>query len=116
MHWQRVHRQWSFIDHCPQNFLSEDSEQTMVEAEEENPIPTPTRAVLAIWMGKWGARHRPKTSLSVGFFEQDLAMDGDEDKGNNSDTPTDVEDDRHWLEGIQSWTVHICMPQTTKCC
>ncbi|KAJ7842810.1 hypothetical protein B0H14DRAFT_1022318 [Mycena olivaceomarginata] len=34
---QHIHRKWSWIDYVPRSFLSEKSEQTMVEPEEEEP-------------------------------------------------------------------------------
>ncbi|KAJ7437274.1 hypothetical protein FB451DRAFT_179230 [Mycena latifolia] len=125
---QHVHWTWCRGDHVPDSFLSEDSDQTMVEAEEEPEPIFPVRVIPRQTAGSSASCYRePQRRLLPSELQQDPqhrffpSEDGDDsDDSISSDSHiTGVEDpeefakasaargdyeaDRTWLKGIESW-------------
>ena len=128
-----IRRRWTFIDDVPENFLSDDSDQTMVEAEGGSDSETTESSSSSSASGA-GSRHsmdwdmgssascerEPQRRLFPSELQQDPFPSSDDDDAINCDSHiTDVEDpdefatasmargdyetDRSWLKGIASW-------------
>ncbi|KAJ6530315.1 hypothetical protein B0H19DRAFT_1242660 [Mycena capillaripes] len=129
---QLTHRTWTRSDYVPPSFLSETSDQTMVEVEEEErPVPkqkSPSKTME--WeVGSSASRHEPKRRLLPTELHQDPAnirlfpsADGDDDDDDAISADShisgvedpdefakasaargDYELDRRWLTGIKRW-------------
>ncbi|KAJ7077394.1 hypothetical protein B0H15DRAFT_1026179 [Mycena belliarum] len=106
---QEVYRTWTLSSYVPPSFLSEDSDETMIE------IPD-TKAAVPVSRGKTdrdvgssaSCEHEPRRRLLPHELEQDINdqpstyCDEDEDDHEES-AEGDSEEDRKWLEGITSW-------------
>ncbi|KAJ7144979.1 hypothetical protein C8R43DRAFT_1237732 [Mycena crocata] len=116
-----IYSTWSWIDHVPQSFLSEDSDVTMVESDEEwKPLVFELHGQAR---SASSSDREPKRRLLPCELEEDpnfLAIDDNSDDLLSSDSHItgvddpeefakasmargDYETDRSWLKGIESW-------------
>ncbi|KAJ7144988.1 hypothetical protein C8R43DRAFT_1013724 [Mycena crocata] len=120
---EQIHRWWSWVDHAPESFLSEDSDMTMVELEESKPLPMPIFGMNGKTGSTTSSYHEPQRRLLPCELEEDpnfLAIDDDSDDSMSSDSHItgiddseefakasmargDYEMDRSWLKGMESW-------------
>ncbi|KAJ7077401.1 hypothetical protein B0H15DRAFT_861744 [Mycena belliarum] len=107
---QGVYRRWSLVEYVPARFLSEDSDETMIEAEDS----PDTKSAPSVSNNKvdWdvgssaSCEHEPRRRLLPHELEQDINDQPDEDdcaSGVEESMEADSEEDRRWLEGITSW-------------
>jgi hypothetical protein len=123
---QSIHRKWSWTDYVPRSFLSEKSDQTMVEPEEEEPRVMKRKSNV-----DWDAlssvsRQEPKRRLlpselqpvpKTAEIQLFPSVDGDGDDAISVDshisgvegdpekfaTHGDYEVDRKWLKKMRRW-------------
>ncbi|KAJ7077398.1 hypothetical protein B0H15DRAFT_861732, partial [Mycena belliarum] len=112
---QSVYRRWTFVDHVPASFLSEDSDNTMIEAEDSPDIksaPSVSNHKIDWEAGSSAScEHEPRRRLLPHELEHDIddqpLTDGDDedDYASSVDEPVDPdnEGDLRWLESITSW-------------
>ncbi|KAJ7488908.1 hypothetical protein FB451DRAFT_1552853 [Mycena latifolia] len=125
-----VYRIWSFVDYVPPSFLSEDWDQTMVEAEDSPDAKSASESASGSSSGSsmdWevgssaSCEHEPRRRLLPSELQQDVnarpSTDGDDEDALSSNSHiTGVEDpakasierkdcevDRAWLKGITHW-------------
>ncbi|KAJ7437275.1 hypothetical protein FB451DRAFT_1570734 [Mycena latifolia] len=117
---------WSQDDWVPDSFLSEDSDQTMVEEEEEPEPKLSVRMISRQTAGSSASCYRePQRRLLPSELQQDPqhrlfpSEDGDDDSDDSMSSDShitgvedpeefmkangDYETDRTWLKGIESW-------------
>ncbi|KAJ7144978.1 hypothetical protein C8R43DRAFT_561287 [Mycena crocata] len=118
---EQIYWTWSWMDHVPESFLSEDSDVTMVESDEEwKPLPMPNLVKAGSSMS---SDHEPQRRLLPCELEEDpnfLAIDDDSDDSMSSNSHItgiddseefakaimargDYEMDRSWLKRMESW-------------
>ncbi|KAJ7077404.1 hypothetical protein B0H15DRAFT_955101 [Mycena belliarum] len=113
---QHIYRTWTLGDYVPASFLSEDSDETMIEAEDlDSPYTTPAPAPSVSndknktdseVRSSASGEHSPRRRLYPHEIEQDIHDQPDEDdyaSGVEEPTEADSEEDRWWLEGIMRW-------------
>ncbi|KAJ6484959.1 hypothetical protein DFH09DRAFT_397096 [Mycena vulgaris] len=120
---REIHRRWTFTDHVPPRFLSEDSDQMVVEAEEDLDSESDSSEDTDM---EWevgssaSCHHEPRRRLLPCELEQDpenafpSTDEDDEDDSMSSDSyltdvdaPEELSLDHRWLKGIQSWAAGI---------
>jgi hypothetical protein len=121
---ENIHRRWSLIDSAPKSFLSDGSDQTMVEAEESSDTENSSSHSDASGSSNmdWevgssaSCEREPQRRLFPSELQQDPFPSNDEDAISCDSHITDVEGpddfatalvdyetDRSWLKGITSW-------------
>ncbi|KAJ7077403.1 hypothetical protein B0H15DRAFT_955100 [Mycena belliarum] len=117
---QGVYRSWALVDYVPASFLSEDSGETMIEAEDSpDTTPAPEQSVSndkIDWdVGSSAScEHEPRRRLLPRELEQDLndlpSVVSDDDEEDEDDVDShltgvtdELEADHRWLEGIARW-------------
>ncbi|KAF8215475.1 hypothetical protein K438DRAFT_2008759 [Mycena galopus ATCC 62051] len=132
---QQIYRTWSFIDRVPPSFLSEDSDQTMVEIEESVDSESDSSGSSGM---KWEVEssascyHEPERRLLPSELHDDFqivniglypSVDGEDDDAisldshvSGADDPDeflqasiarDYEVNRSWLQKMKSWAEDI---------
>ncbi|KAJ7077396.1 hypothetical protein B0H15DRAFT_955092 [Mycena belliarum] len=112
---RNVYKTWSLVDYVPASFLSDDSDETMIEVEDSpdtKSVPSVSNNKIAWEVGTSAScDHEPRRRLLPHELEQDIndqpPTDGDDedDYASSVDEPVDPdnEGDLRWLESITSW-------------